>query len=79
LLIQTYRQLLENSLCLEAHCIDCMRFEAIDLEALIASGKGDKIFIGIKPTCISCGKKGEFQIRPIGTMIGNGAVKTESD
>jgi len=56
-----------------------MRFEAIDLEALIASGKGDKIFIGIKPTCISCGKKGEFQIRPIGTMIGNGAVKTESD
>ena len=54
-----------------------MRFEAIDLEALIASGKGDKIFIGTKPTCISCGKKGEFQIRPEGTMVGNGSPKTE--
>ena len=59
--------------------MNCMRFEPIDLEALIVEGKGDRIFIGIKPTCVSCGQKGEFQIRPKGTMVGDGSPKTEQD
>ena len=57
----------------------CMRFEPIDLEALIVGGKGDRTFIEIKPTCVSCGQKGEFQIRPKGTMLGDGSPKTEQD
>ena len=77
MLIKTYRQLLENNLFLEAHCIGCMRFEPIDLERLVAEGKADKSFIGLKPTCSLCGRKGEFQVRPIGTMTGNGSLETE--
>ena len=77
MLIRTYRQLVENNLCLEAHCLKCMRFEPIDLEGLIAAGRGNKVFIGLKPTCTSCGQKGEFQLRPKGTMIGDGSPTTE--
>jgi len=77
MLIKTYRQLRENSLSLEAHCIGCMRFERIDLERLVAEGRADKSFIGLKPTCSSCGRKGEFQVRPVGTMVGSGSPKTE--
>jgi hypothetical protein len=76
--IRTYRQLVENNLILEAHCIGCMRFESIDLEQLLAEGRGDTCFIMLKPKCTLCGKKGEFQIRPKGTMIGDGSPKTGS-
>jgi len=55
-----------------------MRFERIDLRALVAEGKGNKSFIGLKPTCVSCGKKGKFQVRPQNTMIGDGSPDADS-
>ena len=50
----------------------CMRFEPVDLQEMIAEGKGEISYIGRKPTCQRCGQKGEFQIRPKGMMIGTG-------
>ena len=79
MLIRTYRQLIENSLCIEAHCIRCMRFEKIDIARLIAEGRGDKSFIGLKPTCKICDQKGMFQIRPKNSMIGDGSPKTDEE
>ena len=70
--IKTLRDLHENGLILETHCMACLRFEPVDLEEMIAEGKGDRSYIGKKPTCLRCGQKGDFQIRPKGTAVGTG-------
>ena len=57
---------------LEAHCIACLRFVPVDLEEVILQGKGDRSYIGKKPTCQKCGEEGEWQIRPNGTAVGTG-------
>ena len=44
--IKTLRDLHENGLILEAHCIACLRFVPVDLEVMIAKGKGDTSYIG---------------------------------
>ena len=72
ILIQRIKDLQENKLLLETHCMACLRFEPVDLEAMIAEGKGDWSYIGKKPTCRKCGQKGDFQIRPKGTAVGTG-------
>ena len=70
--IKTLRDLYENGFILETHCIACLRFVPVDLEEMITEGKGDRSYIGKKPTCRKCGQKGEWQIRPKGTAIGTG-------
>jgi len=70
--IKTLRDLLENDFILEAHCIFCLRFIPVDLEVMIAKGKGDRSYIGKKPKCQECGQEGEWQIRPKGTAVGTG-------
>jgi hypothetical protein len=70
--IKTLRDLYENDLVLETHCIACLRFVPVDLEQMIAEGKGDGSYIGKKPSCRKCGQKGEWQIRPKGTAVGTG-------
>ena len=70
--IKTLRDLHENGLILETHCIACLRFVAVDLEEMMAEGKGARSYIGKKPTCRKCGQKGEWQIRPKGTAVGTG-------
>ena len=70
--IKTLRDIHENGLILETHCIACLRFVAVDLEEAILQGKGDRSYIGTKPKCRKCGQKGEWQIRPKGTAIGTG-------
>ena len=49
--IKTLRDLHENGLILETHCMACLRFVPVDLEEMIAEGKGDRSYIGKKPTC----------------------------
>ena len=56
-----------------------MRFEKIDIARLIAEGRGDKSFIGLKPTCKICDQKGMLQIRPKNSMIGDGSPKTDEE
>jgi hypothetical protein len=70
--IKTLRDIYDNDLAFEAHCMTCLRFVAVDLEEMIAEGKGDRSCIGKKPTCQRCGQKGEWQIRPKGTAVGTG-------
>ena len=56
-----------------------MRFEKIDIARLIAEGRGDKSFIGLKPTCKICDQKGMLQIRPKNSMIGDGSPKMDEE
>ena len=70
--IKTLRDIHENGYILETHCIFCLRFIPVDLEEMIADGKGDRSFIGKKPKCQKCGQTGEWQIRPKGTAVGTG-------
>ena len=70
--IKTLRDIHDNGLILETHCMACLRFVPVDLEKMIAEGKGDRSYIGRKPKCQECGEEGEWQMRPKGTAVGTG-------
>jgi hypothetical protein len=42
----------------------CERGAVLDLERLIAKGRGDYCAIGRKPRCKVCGGQGQWQLRP---------------
>ena len=70
--IKTLRDIHDNGLILETHCMACLRFVPVDLKEAILQGKGDRSYIGTKPKCRKCGQKGVWQMRPNGTAIGTG-------
>ena len=42
----------------------CERWAVLDLEKLIAEGRGDYCFVGRKPRCSYCRGLGSWQLRP---------------
>jgi NAD-dependent SIR2 family protein deacetylase len=48
---------------LHAYCLHCDRWVALDLEAMIRSGHGDRR-LPVTPRCRSCGRPGQLQVRP---------------
>jgi hypothetical protein len=57
---------------LAAYCATCERWAALDLERLIAEGRGDESFVGRKPRCSYCRGLGVWQLRPPVMKTGHG-------
>jgi hypothetical protein len=62
--LDTFRALHEHDHKLAAYCAACQRWAVLDLERLIAQGRGDFCFVGRKPRCRYCGLPGIWQLRP---------------
>jgi hypothetical protein len=62
--LDTLRALHEHDHQLAAYCATCERWAVLDLERLIADGRGEFRFVGRKPRCRDCGTPGEWQLRP---------------
>ena len=56
--LDTLRALHEHDHELAAYCPNCRRWAVLDLERLIAEGRGDYSAIGRKPRCSKCGGPG---------------------
>jgi hypothetical protein len=54
----------EHEHALAAYCSTCERWAVLDLERLIADGRGDYCFVGRRPRCRYCGNAGDWQLRP---------------
>ena len=52
--LDTLRALHEHDHELAAYCPNCRRWAVLDLERLIAEGRGDYSAIGRKPRCSNC-------------------------
>ena len=65
--LDTLRALHEHDHKLAAYCATCERWAVLDLERLIAKGRGDYRFVGRKPRCSYCrgrGNSGRLQCDP---------------
>ena len=62
--LDTLRALHEHDNKLACYCSTCQRWAVLDLERLIAEGRGDYRFVGRKPRCSYCRGAGEWQVRP---------------
>ena len=62
--LDTFRALHEHDHELAAYCPKCRRWAVLDLERLIAEGRGNYCAIGRKPRCKVCGGRGQWQLRP---------------
>jgi len=62
--LDTFRALQEHEHKLAAYCPTCERWAVLDLERLIAEGRGDYRFVGRKPRCAYCHGRGTWQLRP---------------
>ena len=51
IVLNTLRALHEHDHQLAAYCATCERWAVLDLERLIAQGRGDYCFVGRKPRC----------------------------
>ena len=72
MIVQTFSDLQEHGLRLAFHCAPCERWMAADLTRLIASGRGDEVFVGRKPRCAECGAVGSMQVQLKNRMVGTG-------
>ena len=59
--LDTFRALHQHEHSLAAYCPTCQRWAVIDLERLIAEGRGDYCFVGRKPRCSYCKSPGIWQ------------------
>jgi hypothetical protein len=62
--LDTLRALHEHEHQLAAYCPTCERWAVLDLEQLIAAGRGDYVFVGWTPRCSYCRGPGSWQLRP---------------
>jgi hypothetical protein len=62
--LDTFRALHEHDHKLACFCSTCERWAVLDLERLIAEGRGDYCFVGRKPRCSYCRGSGVWQLRP---------------
>ena len=62
--LDTFRALHEHDHQLAAYCATCERWAVLNLERLIAEGRGKYCFIGRKPRCSYCRGTGVWQLRP---------------
>lgn len=72
MLIQTYSDLLQHGMAMACHCPRCERWADVDLERLVATGRGEQSYIGRKAKCAKCGERGSIQIQTKCVMIGTG-------
>jgi hypothetical protein len=63
--LDTFRALHEHDHKLACYCATCERWEVLDLERLIAEGRGDYCSIGRRPRCTCCRGRGDWQVRPL--------------
>ncbi len=61
--LDTFRTLHEHDHKLACYCATCERWAVLDLERLIADGRGD-YFVGRKPRCSYCRSPGARRSRP---------------
>ena len=62
--LNTLRKLHEHDHQLAAYCPTCERWAVLDLERLIAEGRGEYVFVGRKPRCSYCRGLSIWQLRP---------------
>jgi hypothetical protein len=62
--VDTFHALHEHDHNLAAYCATCERWAVLDLERLIAEGRGEHVFVGRKPRCSYCYALGSSQVRP---------------
>jgi hypothetical protein len=62
--LDTLRALHDHDHQLAAYCSTCERWAVLDLERLIAGGRGDYCFVGRTPRCSYCRGRGIWQLRP---------------
>jgi hypothetical protein len=62
--LDTFRALHEHEHNLAAYCPTCERWAVLDLERLIAEGRGGYCFVGRKPRCSYCCGLGSWHVRP---------------
>jgi hypothetical protein len=70
--LDTFRAPHEHEHKLAAYCATCERWAALDLERLIAEGRGEFRLIGWKARCRYCRGPGELQVRPAALKSGVG-------
>ena len=71
--LDTFPALHEHDHQLAAYCATCERWAVLDLERLIAAGRGDYCFVGRKPRFSYCKSPGVWQLRPPAMRPGTGA------
>lgn len=62
--LSTLAGLLEFRHEIGVYCVSCRRWSVIDLEAIVAQGRGTMPVTALRPRCRRCGQIGEKQIRP---------------
>ena len=62
--LDTFRALHEHDHKLAAYCATCERWAVLDLERLIAEGRGEYCLVGREPRCSYCRGLGIWQLRP---------------
>jgi hypothetical protein len=62
--LDTLRALHKHEHQLAAYCAMSERWAILELERLIAEGRGEFRFVGRKPRCSYCRSPGIWQIRP---------------
>jgi len=60
----TFRDLRSQGHVLGLYCPDCGRWGEADLDALIASGRGEREMVSSRFRCRDCGSLVEKQLRP---------------
>ena len=60
----TFEDLRAQNHSLAVYCIDCNRWESVDIEALIARGLGARELTRTRFRCRDCGGIAEKQLRP---------------
>lgn len=55
--METFADLLAHDHVMLGHCTRCGRSEKVDLEAIVASGRGDDVYIGRRLRCSACGHR----------------------
>jgi hypothetical protein len=75
--LDTLRALHEHEHKLTAYCATCERWAVLDLERLIAEGRGDYCFVGRKPRCSYCRGLRSWQLRPLVMKPGIGGRRLD--
>lgn len=63
--LDTFAALLASNHGLGAYCPKCQRWATVNLQELVATGRGQQSFIGRKPRCQVCGSAGHWQVRSL--------------
>lgn len=71
--MSTFAELVTQNYGLSLYCINCDRWETVDLRGMVSAGRGDQELTRARFRCRDCGEVAEKQVRPPVPVLG-GAV-----